>query len=293
MQVAYEFEKCILCTKNPPGNWEHVIPESLGGNLQAKLLCVSCNSASGAKLIGNLKLNDSIRLAMENLKGELPGLYSRLMDKTTFIGKASDGSLIRVSKSHKKGHRVLHSDGIGGSRIEDTGKASKTLEKILVKNKLPEDQVNKIKREFIDLQENVPFDIPGGYTFIKRPVPRLNLELNPKEKIDDRFPTLIAFEFLAILCGNQILNEAFDEIREYINHNIPTSKVVVEQFIGGNKYDTAHAIIFEPTLDAVRISVRLFRWITYVVTFRNVSFQRKRCIYFEDLKSNESIFDEL
>ena len=293
MRVAYEFEKCILCMKNLPGNWEHVIPESLGGNLQARLLCVSCNSTFGTKLIGNLKLNDSIRLVMENLKSELPELYSQLMDKATFTGKASDGSLIRVSKSHKKGHKVLHSNGSGGSRIEDTMKASKTLEKILVKNKLPKDQVNKITREFIDLQENVPFNVLGGYTFIKRPIPRLNPELNPKEKIDDRFPSLIAFEFLAILCGNQILNKAFDEIREYINHDIPTNKVVVEQFIGGNKYDTAHAIIFEPTPDSVRISVRLFRWITYVVIFRNISFQRKRCIYFEDLKSNESMFDEL
>ena len=293
MRVAYEFEKCILCTKNPPGNWEHIIPESLGGNLQARLLCVSCNSTFGTKLVGNLKLNDSIRLAMEFLKGELPELYSRLMNKATFVGKASDGSLIRISKSRKNRHQVLHSNGTGSSRIEDTRTASKTLEKILAKNKLPEDQVNKLKREFIDLQENVPFDIPGGYTFIKRPIPRLNPELHPKEKIDDRFPTLIAFEFLAILCGNQILNEAFDEIREYINHNIPTNKVVVEQFIGGNKYDTAHAIIFEPTPDSVRIFVRLFRWITYVVIFRKISFQRKRCIYFEDLKSNESMFDEL
>jgi hypothetical protein len=293
MQFTYKYEKCILCKKNPPGNWEHIIPDSLGGKLQARLLCVTCNSKSGTELIGNLKLNDSVRLAMENLKSELPELYSRFMNKATFIGKVFDGSSIRVSKSHKKGYKVLHSNGVDGSRIEDTGTASKTIETILVKNNLPKDQVDKIKREFIDLQENIPLDIPGGYTFIKRPIPELNLELNPKEKIDDRFPMLIAFEFLAILCGNQILNETFDEVREYIRYNKPTNKVVVEQFIGGNKYDAAHAIIFEPTADTVRIIVRLFRWITYVITFKNVNFQRNRCIYFEDLKSNESMFDEL
>ena len=293
MQYTYKYEKCVLCKENPPGNWEHIIPESLGGKLQARLLCVTCNSKSGTELVGNLKLNDSIRLAMENLKSDLPELYSRFMNKATFIGKISDGSSIRVSKNHKKGYRVLHSDGADGSRIEDTRTASKTLEKILAKNKLPKDQVDKIKQEFIDLQENIPLDIPGGYTFVKRPIPQLNPELNPKEKIDDRFPTLIAFEFLAILCGNQILNDAFDQIREYIIHDIPTDRVVVEQFIGGNKYDTAHAIIFEPKPGTVQISIRLFRWITYVVTFRNINFQRKRCIYFEDLKSNISSFDEL
>ena len=89
------------------------------------------------------------------------------------------------------------------------------------------------------------------------------------------------------------MNEAFDTTREYIRYDTPTDSVVVEQFIGGKKYDTAHAIIFEPADNTARITVRLFRWITYVVTFRNISFQRKRCIYFEDLKSNESIFNEL
>src|SRR3989304_450385 len=97
MKWPYEFEKCIFCKINPPGNWEHIIPESLGGRLQAKILCVSCNSTLGSELIGNLKQNASIRLIMEELKTELPNLYSQLMNKATFVGKTSDGSLVHVS----------------------------------------------------------------------------------------------------------------------------------------------------------------------------------------------------
>ena len=292
MKWSHKFEKCILCTKKPPENWEHIIPESLGGKLQARLLCVTCNSTAGTELIGNLKLNASIRLAMEYLKGELPELYSQFMDKATFIGNAPDGSLIRISKSRKNGLKVLHSDGADGSRIEDTRRATKTLTTILAKNNIPLDQANRLKEVFANLKEDIPLDIPSGYTFVKRAIPKLHPELTSKE-IDNRLPTLIAFEFLAILSGNQILNAAFDTIREYIRYGTPTDQVLVEQFAGGNKYDTAHAIIFEPKEDMVSISVRFFRWITYVVTFKNLRFPRNRCMYFEDLKSPESIFGDL
>jgi hypothetical protein len=293
MRWPYKFEKCILCLKDPPGNWEHIIPDSIGGNLQARLLCISCNSISGSKFIGNLTQSDSIRLAMEYLKNELPNLYSRLMDKATYIGNATDGSLVRISKSQKRGQRVLHSSGADGSRILDTKEADDVLAKLLAKNKVSLDQVDTLKKAFVDLEEDIPLEIPGGYKFLKHPIPKLRPELKPEKKIDDRLPALIAFEFLAILCGNQILNEGFDPVREYICNGTPTNRVIVEQFIGGKKYDTAHAIIFEPIDSTIRVTIRLFRWITYVVTFTNVNFQRQRCIYFQDLKSNESIFNEL
>ena len=290
MQVDYIFEKCILCMKSPPENWEHIIPESLGGNLQARILCISCNSKFGSELVGNLKENDSIRLAMEYLKSELPTLYSHLMDKATFIGKSEDGSLIRVSNNKKYGPRVLFKNGIDGSRIQDTREASKTLENILTKNKISSIEANSIKKAFAELQEDVPLDVPDNYVFTKHITPQLHPELNPKEKIDNRLPTLIAFEFLAIHIGNVILNEAFDEIRQYIRDGNPTNKVVVEQFAGGNKYDTIHGIVIEPIDKAIQIRVRLFRWITYVVTFNNFNYRGFDSIYLEDLKSHKSLY---
>ena len=212
MKWPYEFEKCILCKINPPENWEHIIPESLGGRLQAKLLCVSCNSTLGSELIGNLKQNASIHLIMEDLKNELPSLYAKLMDKVTFVRKSPDGTLIRVSRTNK-GQKVLPSRGIDGSIIQDTKEASKTLENILVKDNLPRDEIEKLKRIFAELEEDAPLVISGGFTFVKRPLTRLQPELNPKVEIDDRLPTLIAFEFLALLIGNQILSTDFDDIR--------------------------------------------------------------------------------
>lgn len=152
MKVDYEFEKCILCMKNVPENWEHIIPESLGGRIQAKILCISCNSTLGSVLIGNLKQNASIRLIMEQIKGEIPNLYSQLMDKATFVGKTLDGSLVHVSQAGKNS-KVLRSKGANDSIIQDTRDASKTLEKILTKNKVSPDEIERVKKYLLNLEK--------------------------------------------------------------------------------------------------------------------------------------------
>ncbi len=288
MKWPYEFEKCMLCKTNPPENWEHIIPESLGGRLQAKLLCVSCNSTLGSELIGNLKQNASIRLILEDLKNDLPSLYAKLMDKATFVGKPPDGTLIRVSRTNK-GKKVLPSRGTDGSIIQDTKEASKTLENILVKDNLPLDEIEKLKRIFTELEEDIPLDISGRFTFVKRPLTRLQPELNPKVEIDDRLPALIAFEFLALLIGNQILSADFDEIRQYSRYGTFTENIVVEQ-VHGKKNDTIHAIVVEPTENTIRFQVRLFRWITFLVTFEHFIYRGPDSVYMEDLKLQKSLF---
>jgi len=276
--------------KNPPGNWEHVIPESLGGRLQARLLCISCNSILGTEIISNLKLNASIRLAMENLKGELPNLYSRFMDKATFIGAAKDGSKIRVSNNSKNGSRVLATKGDDESSIQDTKEAQKAIEKILTKNNVALDEKNRLLKTFAEMEEESPLEVLGKYTFIKHRTPPLRPELNPNEKIDNRFPTTIAFEFLALLVGDLITTEAFNEIRQYIRYGTLTDRVTVEQFSGGEKYDTVHAIVVEPTENTIRFHIRLFRWITFLVTFKHFVYKGIDSVYMEDLKSQKSLF---
>jgi len=288
MKLPYEFENCILCKTNPPENWEHIIPESLGGRLQARLLCVSCNSNLGSELIGNLKKNASIRLIMEDLKNELPSLYSRLMDKATFVGKSPNGSLIRVSRT-KKGQKVLPSRGSNGSIIQDTREASKALENILVKNNVSSDEIEKLKRIFAELEEDVSLDVSGDFTFVKRPLTQLQPELNSNIEIDDRLPTLIAFEFLGLLIGNQILSTDFDGIRQYIRYGTPTEIINIEH-VHGKKNDTIHAIVVEPMESAIRFHIRLFRWITFLVTFKHFIYKGPDSVYMEELKLQKSLF---
>lgn len=288
MRFAYEYEKCIFCKINPPGNWEHIIPESLGGRLQAKILCVSCNSILGSELIGNLKQNASIRLIMEQLKGELPNLYSQLMDKATFVGKTLDGSLVHVSQAGKSS-KVLPSKGANDSIIQDTRDASKTLERILTKNKVPPDEIERLKKIFAELGENIPLEVADSYTFIKRPIPKLQPKLDPKNEIDNRLAALIAFEFLSIMIGNLILHSAFDQIRNYVRYGTLTDRIQIEH-VHGKQPDPIHAIVIEPMNDAIKFHVRLFRLITFLVTFQNYSYNGLDSVYMEDLKLQKSLF---
>ena len=39
MKVKFDFDRCILCTENPADSWEHIIPDIIGGRLQARILC--------------------------------------------------------------------------------------------------------------------------------------------------------------------------------------------------------------------------------------------------------------
>ena len=68
MRVEFDFAKCIICLERSPGSWEHVIPRSLGGRLQARILCKKCNSELGSQIISSLQSDPSIRFAFENLK---------------------------------------------------------------------------------------------------------------------------------------------------------------------------------------------------------------------------------
>ena len=43
---------CILCLENRDLTREHIVPESLGGCWQERLLCKGCNDHIGAKIEG-------------------------------------------------------------------------------------------------------------------------------------------------------------------------------------------------------------------------------------------------
>jgi len=242
----------------------------------------------GSELIGGLKQNASIRLIMEDLKTELPVLYSQLMDKAIFVGKSPDGSLVRVSHTNNT-HKVLSSKGVNGSIIQDTKEAGKTLESMLTKNNTSSDEIKRLKKVFDELEENIPLNVPDGHTFIKHSPSPLQPELNPNAIINDRLPALIAFEFLALLIGNKILSTEFDEIRQFIRYGTDTEMIAIEQ-VHGKKNDTFHVIVVEPKDNTIRFHVRLFRFITFFVTFKHYVYKGLDSVYIEDLKLRKSLY---
>ncbi len=286
MTLSDIFPHCIICLKKPPHGLEHVIPQSIGGRLKAPILCKKCNNDFGSELVSQLKTDPQIRLALETFKTELPDLYKKSQDKATFIGTATDGSKIRVSnqKSRKK---VLYSRGQDGSIIRDTGEIPKILKKILKKGGATDQDITAALRDFAQLEEDKPLMLPTGDIVIKGQGSSLIPDLDTKVT-SDRLWVLIAYEFLALAIGEHIYRDSFDAIRQYIRFNDDTDSVIVDHLSSGSQYGPFHIVYIDPQESDTHVYIRLFRWLTYRVTFRGIQYIGQGYVYFEDLKDKES-----
>ena len=288
MKIATGFGRCIICLSGQPGSWEHIIPRSIGGTLQARVLCDRCNHTLGSELVSKLKGDPSIRLAMEQLRNRIPSLYARTYRKAPFTGKAMDGSVIRFSIAEGQG-RVIAGRGAQDSVIRDTREAAEALGTKLTRLGLPPHEVSHWQRAFAELEDGVPLRVPSGDLFVKKPVPRLFPEFTGQH-IDDRLHVLVALEFLALLEGNRIYNQALNPVRGYVSAGIPSTHVSVEHLAAGRTADTFHAIVVAPEESAVHVEVRLFRWIVFRVTFRGYRYSGPDSVYLEDLQSSRGLF---
>lgn len=288
MEIPYEFEQCIICLENPCGDWEHVIPEFIGGRLKGRMLCDSCNHAFGSLLVSKLKTDPSIRLAIEALKNKLPDLYNKMQRKATYTGIADDSSKIRATNT-KNGIKILDGQGIDGSLILDTDNAQKALKKKLERFGISSEELEEWVQRFTQLKEDIAFPIPTGEIFVKRKTPSLNPELNI-EKVSDRLLALIAFEFLSLIIGSLIYRPSFNAIRQFVQNNHETELITVKQFQGGGFYDTFNGIFVTPIENAIRVDIRFFRWVAYVVTFYGFEYKCFDSVYYEDLQNHESCF---
>ena len=103
MKVIWQFNKCILCLNNPPNTFEHIIPESIGGKLSTPILCSNCNNyVTGSKLIGKVKKGSSIRLAIKNLKNEIPDLEESIEEGQLYIGRDINNNLLTFIRKNSK-----------------------------------------------------------------------------------------------------------------------------------------------------------------------------------------------
>jgi len=134
--------RCILCAREARLTElgylteEHVIPEAIGGVLTSNFLCKDCNNLLGTHE-SKLKEDPAWRLAIEQLKGQIPWLYERTLKRQVFIGHSergptegyyrrneSDGDLeFRVMAARQPdGSLVLPNDEARESLVEDVAR---------------------------------------------------------------------------------------------------------------------------------------------------------------------------
>lgn len=86
--TVYTSTCCVLCVKDKPLTEEHVFPESVGGNLTARILCGECNERLGLKVDAPYAKDDAIVLARSVLgvtgkRNNVPSAFKGVFDVHT------------------------------------------------------------------------------------------------------------------------------------------------------------------------------------------------------------------
>ena len=102
MKIQFDFNKCIYCIENEADSWEHIIPDSIGGRLQAKMLCTDCNSKLGSTLISKVKTDPSIRLAVGHLESDIPELFEAIENNQLYVTKDNNNDVIRLKYKNSR-----------------------------------------------------------------------------------------------------------------------------------------------------------------------------------------------
>lgn len=283
MRIPTKFDKCIICLDRTVGSYEHIIPDYIGGHLQAKILCKNCNNYFGSTLIAKIADDPLFFYAFEFLKDEIPSLYKRFNKRRTYLGKSSNGSKIEL---RKKGNELVIIPRKKSGVLEiDINEANPFIEKRFQRSGIKDVDVSFFIRELHDLKEGEKVQLPTGEILSKIAITEVEKKI-PLELINERFWLLIAFEFFSLIAGKKIYHHNFDIIRNYLLGETEILPIKIKGY-QGKKYEAIHGIMVEPFDKYLEIHIRLFRWIAVVATFDKVHYSFKGLVYHEDLKTHE------
>jgi len=203
MRVPVRIPQCSICLRERPLTWEHVIPQSIGGTLEADLQCRDCNSNLGTQLVSQARKDPSLRLAIRQLKDELPDLFESMETGLPYLVTDSNDERLRAER-RKGRYRIKPHQRSDRSIITETNEAIRNLRKILRKDGLSSVETESALARFVEGPTNIPVKLSDRTTIIKWSVqstiePHLSSGL-----MDDRVVALVAYNYLRLLLGNLV-----------------------------------------------------------------------------------------
>jgi uncharacterized protein YlaI len=128
MRLPWQHPRCILCLSTASLRDEHIIPKHLGGRLVVTFLCHACNSTMG-EAEDALKRDPSVRLAVENLRKEIPERAETLTEGQHYFVESKAGRARGTVKSRR--FKVRGRRAPDGSLILPTDEGRKALAGLL------------------------------------------------------------------------------------------------------------------------------------------------------------------
>jgi hypothetical protein len=289
MKVPASFDCCTICNKNKPLTSEHIIPESVGGTLEAEIQCVDCNSKLGSELVFQAKQDPVLRLAIQQLKDKLPDLYLSMEEGQRYWAKDASGKAVPVKLKKGKFQTQAHRRN-DGSLILDTRKAEKNLRTMLAKEGLEYGQINESLRRLKESPDNVRVRLSNQRSAIKWTVISSFPTLE-KPEMSPRLVAMIAYNYLCLLIGNDVFNEWFAFMRDFILTGKPTDRIKIESFTSRN-YECYHRLYCEFDDEEARVKIVFFGWLLYVVHIAGFVYKGPDFVYVEDLKNKRGLLAE-
>lgn len=286
MKVEFEFDKCIYCLNKPADSWEHIIPQSIGGRLKARLLCLKHNHLLGSTLVNKVKNDPSIRLAVRNLKDQIPRLFDAIENGQIYDAKGRDDSHVKLRYKNARLEVLAHRKE-DGSLVFDTQKGLRNIAQMLRKEGLCEDEISRKIRSFDQLEENKIIQLSRSVRVVKWSIDSVFPNLQGP-LLSEKVITLIAYEFLALLVGNLIYSEKLEFIREFIRRGNESDKIVIEQ-LTSRHYDPYHKIYPQLSETEIVVNIILFRWLVYKVHLRGLELISLDSVYLEDLQNRKTL----
>ena len=277
--------KCILCLSTDSMTEEHLIPACLEGKLVAKFLCKRCNSQLGRGMESKVKEDPQIRQGIERLANARPELANRLRGGLNYIGHSKQGPAV---SGYLQGDMFIPR----GQTLDDGS--------IILRPDKSLDAVKKMAaRDGRDLSPVVAEDLdrlssgesvqvaPGGW-ITNWVVESVKPDLSGP-KIDRIVPTKIAFEFLALHCGNDIYGDSPQLAsirRQLLAGELSEEDVHVERLMAKNDR-LFHGLVFEGNKPGAQVQIRLFGQLAFRVQFCHLATSAPRCGYTHDLVSGK------
>lgn len=282
MKFLTTFERCCICGEKKPLTFEHVIPESIGGTLECNIQCTECNSDLGSQLVAQLKNDPAIRLAILNLKNQVPHLYKSIEDNQPYISTDITGQKVIVIKTGRK-HQIKAQKRKDGSFVFDSSKDRNHIRNLLAKFGFSHEEAQKFLTNLKSESTYVLIDPTKNPIAAEWKIQSYFPPLDVPE-IDDRVVVLIAFNYICMLLGNLVFENGIEFIRRYIGLGEKSDKIEIKSY-SSLEYKPFHAIFSELDHNETRIAIILFGWLKYVVHFKFIVRNTPDIVFIEDLKN--------
>ena len=163
---------------------------------------------------------------------------------------------------------------------------------MLTRRGADEDDVSSALARFRDARLNETVDLGRGVQAIPRHADGFRQALTG-ELMDDRLPLAVAYEFVAVLVGEQILDERLDGVRAALRSEGESDGFRVERGRSSRDgFEPVHIVSIRQATPSLIVDVRLFQWIWYAVHFPTIALGGNRIAYHLDLVSGaEDFFD--